>query len=695
MAYSDTVPVQSIAGDYRHLRRPLPIGYLLHNRYRITGVLSENGGFGMTYRAVDTYRNLNLDVVVKENFPLGVAVRNPITHELDPAHGMEQFYAKTLQRFEEEAELLSTFDHTNIVRVKAHFSELNTAYYVMPYIGGTELHLALPPPDELSEADLLPVLCCLLETLQYMHDHKLMHRDIKPNNILMDSEGSLKLIDFGLVRSMEATHTFTRNYTLGYAPVEQISGKGKSGPWTDIYSLGATCYALITGTPPPDSVARIEEDEYVPLQSREELCGRYSRELLVSIDRALQVFRRDRWQSAQEWLDSLAPAVPTPTTVGTPQQQTLSQQSARRLLQELRISPDEYNEKLRTAAREGNIEQLRLLIAAGADVNATDDEERTPLRMAAREGHTECVHLLLSAPGIDVNQVTNLEETPLYHAAYAGHADCIRLLLTVPGIDVNAAEYDDGYTPLYAAVKNDDAECVELLLTAPGIDVYKCCRMGTTPLDIAIHNKFTECVRLLLLSLGIDLGKGDNSSGITHTPKQEKTRGKFAGRLKNVITRINEKLFKWKKTTAAVLGSILFLTWVISGYTGGIGLAAEGGHSFLLRSYLILPGIDVNRKDEVGSTALYRAAGGGHSDCVELLLSTHDIDVNQANMQGWTPLHAAAWQGHIGCVRLLLAAPGIDVNKKTNDGFTPYNAAHYSNHNECSQLISSAGGQWK
>lgn len=305
MEYSSTPQVQSVAGDYRHLRRPLPIGYKLHNRYIITELLSDNGGFGMTYRAVDIYRDLNLDVVVKENFPLGVAVRNPQTHELDPAHGMEEFYAKTLQRFEEEAELLSTFDYPNIVRVKTHFSELKTAYYVMPYIGGTELNCALPHPDRLSEAELLPILRSMLQALHYMHNHKLLHRDIKPNNILIDDKGNPILIDFGLVRSIDKTYHFTRIYTPGYAPVEQISGQGKSGPCSDIYSLGATCYALITGTPPPDSLNRMEEDEYIPLQSREELHGRYSRELLSGVDRALQVFRRDRWQSAQEWLDTL------------------------------------------------------------------------------------------------------------------------------------------------------------------------------------------------------------------------------------------------------------------------------------------------------------------------------------------------------------------------------------------------------
>ncbi len=512
----------------------------------------------MTYRAVDTYRNLNLDVVVKENFPLGVAVRNPDTMELIPLPGMDDFYAKTLQRFTEEAELLSSLNHPNIVRVSAHFSELNTAYYVMPYIGGTELHRALPEPDKLNEATLLPVLRCLLETLHYMHGHNLMHRDIKPNNILMDSDGTLKLIDFGLVRSTEATHTLTRHYTPGYAPVEQISGKGKSGPWTDIYSLGATCYTLITGTPPPDSVERLIDDEYEPLQSLRHLHDRYCPTLLLGIDRALQVKPTERWQSAGEWLVNL----PTDSKNGTPggvpsepprrsrsnvalillilvlalvipggyvlyqhaqeigAQRLLAQQEAeqkareeaerkareeaerkareeaKRLLSRKGISASEYNDEIIKAARAGNTVQLDLLIAAGADVNTADNDGWSPLHYAAHLGHSECVKLLLAAPGIDVNKANMYGETPLYRAALNGRSECVKLLLAAPGIDINKAN-KNGWTPLWWAAWNGHSECVKLLLAAPGIDVNKANKDGWTPLNAAESKGYSECARLI------------------------------------------------------------------------------------------------------------------------------------------------------------------------------------------------------
>ncbi len=597
----------------------------------------------MTYRAVDTYRNLNLAVVVKENFPLGVAVRNPETLALHPVPGMEDTYAKTLQCFEEEAELLSTLTHTNIVRVSAHFSELNTAYYVMPHIGGTELQKALPSPDKLSEADLLPILRCLLKTLHYMHGYNLMHRDIKPTNILIDDKGTPILIDFGLVRSTESTHTLTRNYTPGYAPVEQISGKGKSGPWTDLYSLGATCYALITGDAPPDALDRLEEDEYTPLQSRSELQSRYSPALLSGIDRALQVKRADRWQSAQEWLDDMQKftskpiiTVPEPVTV-VPTQLTHEQQ-AQLALQERNINIGEYESKLISAIENADTELLNLLIAAGADVNYADEDGWTPLYNAAWEGQTECVKLLLAAPDIDVNKATNNGWTPLYNAAWEGQTECVKLLLAAPPIDVNKAN-NDGTTPLNKAAWKGHSECVKLLLAAPGIDVNKADNDGWTPLYWAAREGHSECVKLLLAAPGIDVNKA-NKYGWT-------------------------PLYN----------------------------AAWEGQTECVKLLLAAPGIDVNKADNDGDTPLYMAAWKGHVECVRLLLAAPGIEVNKANKYGWTPLYWAANKGHSECVQLLLAAPGIDVNKADEYGGTPLHEAESEGHTECVLLIRAAGGK--
>ncbi|MDO5464101.1 MAG: ankyrin repeat domain-containing protein, partial [Akkermansia sp.] len=579
----------------------------------------------MTYRAVDTYRDLNLDVVVKENFPLNVAARHPETLQLHPLRGMEDIFTKTLQRFEEEAELLATLNHPNIVRVSAHFSELNTAYYVMPHIGGIELYRALPPADELSEAELKPVLRSLLEALQYIHDFKLLHRDIKPNNVLLDTKSTPILIDFGLVRSTDTFRTLTRNYTPGYAPVEQISGSGKSGPWTDMYSLGATCYALITGSAPPDSLARLEDDEYSPLLSQPELLNRYSTSLLAGIDRALQMKRADRWQNAQEWMENLNAAEPASVPAPPPQQPepVLSQQEARRLLQKQKISPNIYDTQLRMAAKAGNSKQLRLLIAAGANVKKVDRRTYPPLYLAIRHDHIECVKLLIEA-GADVNKANKDGSTPLYWAAEKPNTECVKLLIEA-GADVNMATNDDS-TPLHKAAENGRSECVKLLIEA-GADVNMATNDDSTPLQKAAENGHSECVKLLI-EAGADVNKAEEFGW---TPLYTAA---YHGHTECVKLLIEAGA----KVNTEEEYDISPLT-----------LAADWGYTECMR-LLLDAGGRANTKDDDGNTPLHKVAENGHSECVTLLLEAIDIDVNKENEDGNTPLHMAAENGHSECV---------------------------------------------
>ena len=283
----------------------LPAGTKLQG-YRLLHKIGQ-GGFGITYLA--EHEQSHEQVVIKENMPFSYVYRDLATHTLHPQNDDDSKanYAHTIKRFMEEAQLLSRLDHPNIVRVREAFEALGTAYYVMPYIRGKELHKAAPATVD--EAWLLPILQTILTALQYLHGEKLLHRDLKPGNILLQEDGTPILIDFGTARALQTEYSVSMAGTPGYTPIEQITPHGHRGPWTDIYALGATCYRLITGSLPPGAFERTDgKDPYAPLATRPKLLKRFSSNVLKSIDKALALRARHRWQTAQEWMDALVPS---------------------------------------------------------------------------------------------------------------------------------------------------------------------------------------------------------------------------------------------------------------------------------------------------------------------------------------------------------------------------------------------------
>lgn len=305
----------------------LPKGYELSN-YVIERKLG-HGGFGITYLARETATNRA--VVIKENFPRECSQRHTTNLMVGPSSAEDKgLYEWALTRFLDEAKVLIRLSHPGIVPVLTAFKALGTAYYVMPQVEGREIHKAAPSPQTINEAWLRPVLQKLLEALDYLHAEGLLHRDIKPSNILMRADASPLLIDFGTARSSDATHTLTRMGTPGFSPSEQFLARGKNGPWTDLYSLGATCYYLITGEVPQDSMERLAEDELLPLAGRKELQGRFSAEFLSAIDKALRISHKNRWQSAQEWMNHLSAAQRAREEAERRRKEEAKQQAARK-----------------------------------------------------------------------------------------------------------------------------------------------------------------------------------------------------------------------------------------------------------------------------------------------------------------------------------------------------------------------------
>ncbi|MBF0295880.1 MAG: cyclic nucleotide-binding domain-containing protein [Magnetococcales bacterium] len=284
----------------------LPANTLLRH-YRIQNILGQ-GGFGITYRAQDTM--LEVDVAIKEFFPrpLGVVRQPDGSVRLENA-AQQPLFEKCLRRFLEEARSIARFHNENIVRIFNFFKENGTAYLVMEYVEGTTLSERFRRGECRSEAELMAILRPLMKALALLHHEGFVHRDVKPGNIYVRTDGTPLLLDFGSARQFvsEQSNTMTTFLTPGYAPLEQYSGiKDEHGPWTDIYALGAVMYAGITCRPPVDVITRsngLVHDGKDPLPPAVQAGkGRFSQVFLSAIDQALRVQPGDRPRNMDEWL---------------------------------------------------------------------------------------------------------------------------------------------------------------------------------------------------------------------------------------------------------------------------------------------------------------------------------------------------------------------------------------------------------
>ena len=290
--------------------RTLPVGQILSD-YRIEGVLGQ-GGFGITYLATDT--NLGRKVAIKEYYPREYATRDS-TLTIRAAGNDEdrETFKWGLSRFLEEARILARFEHPNIIAVRRFFEGNGTAYLVMDYCDGEPLDEIIKRDGPLSKERLDLILLPLLDGLEQIHGTNFLHRDIKPANIFIRRDGSPVLLDFGAARQETGNHSrsVTSLATAGYAAVEQYSTRGKQGPWTDIYGLGATLYRAVTGEKPQESTDRMLEDTLEPAADKAR--GRYSASLLAAIDAAMSVRPVQRPQSVAKWREMLGnPSSPKP-----------------------------------------------------------------------------------------------------------------------------------------------------------------------------------------------------------------------------------------------------------------------------------------------------------------------------------------------------------------------------------------------
>lgn len=287
------------AAEYKAAAHQLPPETVLEGRYLLGCVLGE-GGFGMTYIGRDM--KLEMKVAVKEYFPAEYASRRAdVSPEVScPAGALAQSYAEGREKFLREARAMARVSgRPEIVGVRDCFEANNTAYIVMEYVDGVTLKaLVERRGGRLPSGEALRLAEPLFRALDAMHAEGLIHRDVSPENIMIDGGGMARLLDFGCAREAAAgSRTVTVSLKYGYAPIEQYQSKGQ-GPWTDVYALAATLYFCVTGTPPPRAADRAVEDRLTPPR---ELGAQLTQKQERALLRALEVKPGRRFRSMMEF----------------------------------------------------------------------------------------------------------------------------------------------------------------------------------------------------------------------------------------------------------------------------------------------------------------------------------------------------------------------------------------------------------
>ncbi len=259
-------------------------GSLILQRYRIIEVLGQ-GGMGAIYRAID--ENLRVEVALKENL-----------------FTTDDF----ARQFQREANILANLRHPNLPRVTDHFIiEGQGQYLVMDFIEGEDLHQRIEKGGKITEEEAIQIGIAICDALIYLGErtNPIVHRDIKPGNIKITPNGEIYLVDFGLAKIIQLdqlTTTAARAMTPGYSPPEQY-GTARTDPRSDIYSLGATLYAAVTGKIPEDGLARLMGQlELTPLANRN---PQISEAFARCIEKSLEVKPEDRFPTAREFKNTL------------------------------------------------------------------------------------------------------------------------------------------------------------------------------------------------------------------------------------------------------------------------------------------------------------------------------------------------------------------------------------------------------
>lgn len=281
-------------------------GTKLNGRYIIERVIGQ-GGFGITYYA--RHEMLEHFYAIKEFYISGFCSRNTSLHTVNLQGMNPDMYEKYKQRFVEEAKTVVSLEHPNIVKVVDIFEENNTAYMVMPFIEGTSLQKMVEKNGTLPYELTVNYIGQLGNAVGYIHQKHILHRDIKPDNVLVTPDNRVVLIDFGSARAFvnDQEQRHTSILTHGYAPPEQYNAVSKKGNYTDIYAIGGVFYFCLTGQIPVDATTRLLElaSGKDPLQQPKEMNPEVSEDVNRTIMKAMSLKPENRHQTVAEFMDDL------------------------------------------------------------------------------------------------------------------------------------------------------------------------------------------------------------------------------------------------------------------------------------------------------------------------------------------------------------------------------------------------------
>ena len=293
--------------SYRPMQHTLRPYTILNGKYLLGKVLG-NGGFGITYIAFDMV--LERCVAIKEYYVQGSTYRDSsITTEVtvsDTIGSNIDIYQENREKFEKEAKTLASLDKMpGLVGVHDFFYENNTSYIVLEYLSGVTLkNYVKTNGGKLDIKDVIQKLEPVFSSLELLHQKKILHRDISPDNIMVLNDGSVKLFDFGGAKIQTEEEVSRCVLTkAGYSPIEQLQAKGNQGPWTDVYAMAATIYYCISGRVPVDVVSRIADSTVFKRPS--EIGATISSEVEKVILKGMEVQFKDRYQSMKEFYDAL------------------------------------------------------------------------------------------------------------------------------------------------------------------------------------------------------------------------------------------------------------------------------------------------------------------------------------------------------------------------------------------------------